>query len=110
MPSIACDVYNCSHNTDGGCKLSFLRVEGDEADYPDETICQSYTDSTSPNVKSDIGEDEYPKEYADVDCSAENCKYNSDHVCTADRISVGDSSAYKTRDTACETFDSEDTI
>ena len=40
-----------------------------------------------------------------LDCSVGNCRYNKDHGCTRDHISVGGAGASTTSETCCDSFE-----
>jgi len=40
-----------------------------------------------------------------LDCSVVKCKYNEDHGCVRDNISVGGSGAYRSMETSCDSFE-----
>ena len=41
---------------------------------------------------------------AGIDCSAHECKYNTDNKCYAGKINVSGNHANRSEETACETF------
>lgn len=106
MAKISCEVYNCNYNCDGGCRLETIKVEGENAGTSEETVCESYTDRNEKGCVNCT-----PRDCAcmssEVECDAEECKYNSDCICTADRITVGCSDACCCSDTECKTFIAE---
>ncbi len=40
-----------------------------------------------------------------LDCSVVTCKYNQDHGCVRDNISVGGASASNSHETCCDSFE-----
>ena len=105
MAKISCEVLNCEYNCDGGCRLDTIKVEGEDAVVSDETVCDSYTDKNEKGCVNCVPS-ECACNNAEIECDAEECKYNSDCYCTADRITVGCSSACCCDETACLTFSS----
>ncbi len=103
MAKIRCEAKGCSFNSDGGCRLDTIRIEGENAETCDETLCDSYTDRTEHGFVNCT-----PSECAcnncEVECEAQECKYNSDCTCTADRIDVGGENACCSSETECKTF------
>jgi len=104
MPTISCEVKKCCYNTEGGCKLENVRVDGDSAVVSDETLCDSFTENKE-EATNNCSCEECACDKADVECSAENCRYNSDGCCEADKIEIGHSTADCCSDTQCETFE-----
>lgn len=46
MAKVSCEVYGCTYNCDGGCRLESIRIEGAHAEKACDTVCESYTDRT----------------------------------------------------------------
>ncbi len=103
MPGISCDAYKCVHNCDGGCNLSSLKVDGQTHTKNCEcTSCENFEEKTC--ACKDACTCEYPCECTDVDCSAVNCIYNDERICTADNINVGNPDSEKSCETQCDSF------
>ena len=106
MAKISCEVLGCEYNCDGGCRLDTIKVEGEDAVVSDETVCESYTDKKEKGCVN-CTPSNCACNNAEVECDAEECKYNSDCLCTADRITVGCQNAHCCEETACLTFKAE---
>lgn len=103
MSKISCEVIKCEYNCDGGCRLGNIKVEGEDAVTSEETVCDSYTDKNEKGCVNCTPHD-CACNNSEIECSAEDCKYNSHCLCTADRISVGCSDACCCSETECKTF------
>lgn len=100
MAKICCEVNKCEYNSDGGCRLGNVKVDGENAKVSSETVCKSFTEKhagASNSCGCACGS-------TAVECDAAACRHNSDCRCTADRITVGESSACGCGMTECKTF------
>lgn len=104
MTKILCKVENCYYNKQGGCIRERINVDGENAQAPRETMCESYTDSKHEAHLNSCICHEGACDLSNIDCSAENCKYNSNRICSADKIQIGTSKANCCSETECETF------
>ena len=105
MPRISCEVDSCFYNSDGGCRLSFVKVDGEEATVPVETECDSFTRQMDGEFNSAVSS-HHACDCSDVDCSAYDCRYNDGHICTADTIHVkGCPNCEDEEETCCDTFE-----
>ena len=50
MAKVSCEVYGCTYNCDGGCRLESIRIEGARAEKACDTVCESYTDRTEKDM------------------------------------------------------------
>lgn len=104
MARISCEVYNCNYNCDGGCRLGTIKVEGSDAETSRDTVCDSYSDDNEKGCVNCT-----PASCAcnnsEIECHAVKCKYNSNLLCTADRITVGNEDATTHSETQCRTFE-----
>lgn len=96
MPCISCNSRDCVHNKDGGCVLDCIKVGGERAKTSAETICESYAAEGASNCAG-CNQNDHACESAGIDCTAEECEYNSDCECTAENINIE-------RDGTCRTF------
>ncbi|MBP5245221.1 MAG: DUF1540 domain-containing protein [Clostridiales bacterium] len=103
MARISCDVAHCEYNCGGGCRLSVISVEGSDAYAHDETLCDSYTDNSESGCVNCVPED-CACQNSEIECDAEECKYNEDFRCNADRVSIGENDACTCSETCCRTF------
>ena len=83
--------------------MESIRIEGEDAETYNETLCDSYTDRTEHGFVNCT-----PSECAcnncAVECDAHECKYNEHSACTADRIDVGGENACCSSETECRPF------
>lgn len=107
MPTIICEVKNCHYNKDGGCRLEGVKVEGENATVYEQTMCASFCngDDNCPVNSASCGCQDCACSFSDVECTAENCVYNSKGYCDADKINVGCTDSSTCRDTECKTFE-----
>ena len=103
MARISCEVTGCEYNCDGGCRLDTVKVEGEDATVSDETVCDSYTDRNEKGCVN-CTPSSCACNNAEIECDAEDCRYNEDCICNADRITVGCKNAHCSAETACLTF------
>ncbi len=104
MATITCEVKRCCYNKNGGCRLEGVKVEGDGALVSSETMCASFSDCENSCTNSCECEP-CACDNAEIECSAENCRYNDDGVCDADEIKVGCGTSHCASETRCETFE-----
>ncbi|MFI3209740.1 MAG: DUF1540 domain-containing protein [Peptostreptococcaceae bacterium] len=100
---INCDVKNCSHNSNGDCCANIINIGGKLAVNSKSTCCGSfldkshYSDLTNSFTSSGVCEN--------IVCSASNCKFNNNTMCTAKNIEVKGREAVNVYDeTNCQTF------
>ena len=106
MPTISCEVKHCHYNKDGGCRLEGVKVEGENASVYEETMCDSFTNADTPTSKNSTCDcEDCACSFSDVECTAENCVYNENGYCDADKITVGCADARTPRETECKTFE-----
>ena len=103
MSRISCEVYKCSYNYDGGCRLGSIKVDGDSAEIPEETVCDSYSDEKQRGYVNCTPND-YACNNSYVECDARDCRYNNSFMCAADRINIGCAEARCRDRTECMTF------
>ncbi len=105
MPTISCQVKKCCYNKDGGCRLDGVRVEGKHAVISSDTMCDSFADKCSAEATNSCECSPCACDCAEIECSAENCKYNDDGYCDAKTITMGCGSSKCASETSCETFE-----
>ena len=103
MAKILCEALNCEYNSNGGCRLDSVKVEGEDACSSNETACDSYTDKNEKGCVNCTPHNCVCNN-AEIDCDAEKCRFNENSLCTADRITVGCKDSHCSSDTACLTF------
>lgn len=104
MTKILCEVEKCYYNKQGGCIRERISVDGKNACEPKETMCESYTDNKHTAAQNGCICHDNACDLSNISCSANNCKYNRNGSCNADKILVGTSTADCCNKTECETF------
>ena len=100
MTNLKCLVTNCGHNKDEYCCKDTILVEGKNAGKPSDTCCASF------DLKKGEGcfSGECPSCSINIECSAETCVFNKDHLCKATEIEVSGVEAISSEKTECESF------
>ncbi len=101
MTLLDCSVTNCLYNKDNLCSKGDITIGGKNAKSMGETCCESFRERTGSSTMNSIA---HPTENIDVDCEAENCKYNADCKCQAGHIGISGSQACRCADTECASF------
>lgn len=96
-----CYVTSCVYNSDRCCGKGDIVVQGKEAKKNKETCCGSFKERSSQTTNA-VGN--LTKDIAIV-CEAENCRFNEEKNCTAERISVAGANACECKETECASFD-----
>lgn len=102
MPELRCTVQTCLHNKQNYCDLSAIEVKGASATTIDGTYCGSFVERKG-NTTSNVTGAASP--LSNIDCKATQCMYNKECKCHAGKISVEGSSACKSDETVCATFE-----
>lgn len=102
MPSLICDVKNCSHNVDNYCALSIISVGEEGATNNIETQCNNF-DETSYTANNCMKE---KQALVDIKCDATQCVHNIGHVCMAQCVPITATSTTccNCEDTLCGAF------
>ncbi|MFI3206869.1 MAG: DUF1540 domain-containing protein [Clostridia bacterium] len=105
MTKLKCHVQNCIHNNKNLCKLDKIKVEGPGACTADQTCCYNFLDKNSAE-NSSIQNRHFAVLNTNIECKAENCKYNRRCKCIANEISVDNLSVSPCvmGETECHTF------
>lgn len=101
MVDLNCCVTTCTHNEDNCCCKQQILVEGESAVTKDSTCCSSFSKRGDDSFKNSY---ETANTSLKVDCDAERCVYNKEHVCHADHIGISGSNASTSNETLCSTF------
>lgn len=102
MPELKCTVQTCRHNRNFLCDLDRIEVGGRNARTERETCCDSFEERKG-DTYSNVTREASP--ITNIDCKAEECKYNCDCECHAGKISVEGGNACRCESTECATFD-----
>jgi len=102
MPSLMCDVKNCSYNEENYCCLSAISVGKESATNNIETCCESFNESSY--VAHQCAKEK--QALVAISCSAAMCVHNENKSCLAECVPItGTSSACcNVEDTLCGAF------
>ncbi|SDN30168.1 DUF1540 domain-containing protein [Acetanaerobacterium elongatum] len=104
MPQLFCEVSTCAHYNDNYCCKEKIQVDGRQADAQDSTSCKSFYPKAEGFTNSVEAQHSVPQQQVGVSCMAEKCVYNTQHICTADKIEITGEDAESHEDTLCSTF------
>lgn len=104
MPNLKCSVCNCGSNEDGRCCRPDIDVKGPHACDCEDTCCHSFTQQNDQSAVNSSGY-QHPNDALEIHCSAENCVYNDNKLCTAESIDIDGNGANNARGTQCSTFE-----
>lgn len=99
MTNLGCNAESCGYNRDNLCCRDNIVVGGCSAENKYDTMCTSYKECSSCSNSTGI-----PNNSLDVDCDAVNCKFNEEHRCSADHITISGSAASNSTQTLCSSF------
>ncbi len=113
MPKLKCDVTKCHYNCQSLCSRKAISVDGPHAYAKAETLCRSYVPKNSSTLMFEIGDfEEHPTSSTNVYCDAENCVFQHDSVCKADKIEIKETTnrigAKAHHESMCKTFECVD--
>lgn len=102
MPSLICDVKNCSYNEENYCCLSAIHVGEHEATNNIETCCESF--SQDAYIASNCVKEKEPQ--VAISCKAVNCIHNTGRVCAAESVNITSTTTAccSLEDTLCGAF------
>lgn len=102
MPTLKCDVKNCSYNECHYCALDYIHVGEKGATNKEATCCESFNEGEY--VASNCEKE--PEEVVQINCSAIQCIHNADHKCAAEcvMISATSTACCVCDDTLCDAF------
>lgn len=108
MTDLHCDVTSCANNKSRLCCRPDIMVGGPRAVAGSQTYCANFTDHAS-GAPSDAVDSNSPNPSLDIHCEAEQCTYNQDRACSADRISIRTTKVNSGQvKTECSTFESRE--
>ncbi len=110
MPKLNCDVTKCHYNCGSLCSRKAISVDGPHSFSKSETLCRSYVPKNHSNFFFEIGDlEEYPKRETNVYCDVENCVFQKDSECHADKIEIKEThnrpGAKPHHESMCKTFE-----
>lgn len=101
MPHLQCSVGRCENNSEGLCCRPDIHVGGQNAQSSSGTSCRSYAQRTDGFNNSSVTQCVSPNMSLDISCSARNCVFNANRLCSADMVSIGLGGS---RETECSSF------
>lgn len=101
MPLLSCTARTCVYNSDEYCSKGDIQVDGERATTVDETCCKSFKERTHESAANSRG---CGCETIDVDCTAQQCVFNEQKKCKADKITITGAAACRKDDTKCGSF------
>ena len=114
MPNLNCNATNCVHNSSGLCSANSISIVGNGAYSSLSTNCGSFAEKGLRNSISNLSNFNVPGQVMQmfssmsmgprIQCAAENCRYNQDRECTADKVQITGIGALTNNRTHCETF------
>ena len=102
MTKLTCNVTNCINNEDRMCCRPNIKVDGAQAHDKQGTCCHSFGHRSDCVISGMTANSAC--EDTQIRCSAQDCAYNSNSVCSADRICVEGDGACDCNQTCCGTF------
>ena len=104
MPTLKCDVKNCSYNESNYCSLDYIHVGKKSATNREGTQCESFNEQEY--VASNCAKE--PEEVVQIKCSALPCIYNDNVACKcmAENVAISSTTTACTNceDTLCGAF------
>lgn len=105
MPKLKCTVENCAHNYDYECKKRAIDVEGECSRCKEDTECVSYIERTKDANDTEFAKmSENSRLETEVYCDVDNCVYEKNDKCTADRVEIVGCNRCNKK-TNCHTFE-----
>lgn len=101
MPALVCSAQNCVYNNAMYCSRGTIDVAGEEAKACQDTCCESFHERERANLRSAVGT---PTTQTDIDCKAQNCRFNSRCKCRAPHVDISGAAACRCEQTECVTF------
>ena len=102
MSNLQCNVTTCGYNNVGCCCHTAIKVQGQDAKNCSQTRCQSFVQNN--RAFSNSSSSLTPQHSLDIYCTAEQCKFNSNKKCGADRICINGDTADYMSETECSSF------
>jgi len=114
--SLSCSAANCIHNANGLCSANKINVEGFSASTSPGTDCKTFDEKSFTSAYSSFSNMNFTGEFKqlfnkngielkpEIACEAENCQFNSSHICNAENVQIYGPGANSSVGTQCETF------
>lgn len=100
---LECTAEDCFYNKSQCCCKGDIEVKGKSAKTSSETCCHSFKpqgEGSYANAHTNAS----PDRGVEIGCEVDNCVYNDDHRCFAERIGIAGVNASTSSETQCATF------
>ena len=115
MAALECDASSCVYNYNQKCGANKIKVQGKGTMDGDNTFCGTFENKSLGNYISGLANANYlgalnqmtgngGSLQPEVYCSAQNCTYNNQKVCTAPNVHILGFNSNVSETTECETF------
>ena len=103
MTRLTCNASNCASNKNNLCCRPAIKVQGQQAQKPCDTRCQSFTEKGKGELSNSTHVEE-PNSSLEVKCTAMNCVFNREGSCNAKDIHINGAGARTFSETECSSF------
>ncbi|MEG0050908.1 MAG: DUF1540 domain-containing protein [Terrisporobacter sp.] len=86
MPSIGCNVNNCTHNSGGACYANKISVNGKKARTSNNTCCSSFLNES--NYGSFTNSSMAEGSCNSLNCNVKTCAHNAGNICTLHDVAI----------------------
>ncbi len=87
MPTIGCNVNNCSHNNNGACYANKISVNGKKARTNNNTCCSSFLNQATYSTLTNNTLDDSPCN--SLGCNVKSCAHNvAGTVCSLHDVAI----------------------
>ena len=100
--NISCNATRCIHNKSTECMAGVINIRGVEAVSTKQTTCTTFVDEGGygyDHLSNLYDNDKSITKTKDIQCAAENCKYNTKRECHANKVTINAANA------SCQTFE-----
>ncbi|MGN0664555.1 MAG: DUF1540 domain-containing protein [Negativibacillus sp.] len=102
MTKLTCNAAHCASNKDNCCCRPAIKVQGQHAEMPCDTRCQSFTEK-GEEISNSTHFDTVNNSL-EVKCTAMNCVFNQEGDCKAEGIHINGAGARSYSETECSSF------
>ena len=102
MTKLTCNAVHCASNKNNLCCRPAIKVQGQQAQMPCDTRCQSFVDK-GHEMSNNTHQDD-PNTSLEVKCTAMNCIFNQNGDCQAKDIHINGAGARTYSETECSSF------
>lgn len=101
MTRLDCSVTSCMYNQDNYCSKGDITIGGRNAACSGDTCCESFHKRGTGAGTNSIS---HPSANIEVDCEAQECKFNANCKCSASHIGIQGRDACECKQTECGSF------